>query len=171
MWRRSRPDEHELIAELSLKLFEEDPSPKPPPAKADVLALLSWLVREPVRGLSVVLDVGAEIRGYGLLISFLSNELKGEVCVLDEIYVIRAERGRGRGTELIEAIARGDEPWGRPPVAVELEVSPDNRSARALYERLGFAPLRNAMMRRMRSEGELRAMSERPFDKLDRKVL
>ncbi|MBI4816511.1 MAG: GNAT family N-acetyltransferase [Deltaproteobacteria bacterium] len=152
MWRRASPKDHDVIAELSERLYAEDPSPKPPPTRADALRILEWLEREPVRGRAAALELEGEVRGYALLISFLSNELKGEICILDELYVVRSERGRGHATSLIDATARGEGPWGSRPVAIELEVTPDNHAARALYARLGFAPIRNALMRRLLAE-------------------
>ena len=72
------------------------------------------------------------------------RELFVDLVFVDEIWVAPERRGRGVGTALIEhgiATTKG-------AVAFELEVSPGNR-ARALYERLGFCPLRNASLRRM----------------------
>jgi ribosomal protein S18 acetylase RimI-like enzyme len=34
------------------------------------------------------------------------------------------------------------------PVAIDLEVTPDNYRARALYERLGFTAAKNTVMRK-----------------------
>jgi len=67
-----------------------------------------------------------------------------DLVFVDEIWVAPERRSRGVGAALIEhgiATTKG-------AVAFELEVSPGNR-ARALYERLGFRPLRNASLRRM----------------------
>ena len=47
----------------------------------------------------------------------------------------------------MRAIGGGCELWPGIPVAMELEVSPKNRRARALYERLGFVEIRNARLR------------------------
>ena len=56
-------------------------------------------------------------------------------------------RGRGAATRLVEQLSRG-EIWGRVPVAIDLEVTPDNHRARALYERLGFVVAKNTVMRK-----------------------
>jgi ribosomal protein S18 acetylase RimI-like enzyme len=115
--------------------------------EAHVRATLAAFRAEPARGRAVVLDAGGEAAGYALLVSFWSNELGGEVCNVDELYVRPAWRGRGHGAALIRALAAGGGPWPRVPVAIELEVSPENPRARALYEGLGFRPVRNAMLR------------------------
>ncbi len=55
-------------------------------------------------------------------------------------FIDRAHQGRGLGTQAMEALLaliRREHPGCRE---VSLTVHPDNRVARALYERLGFAP-------------------------------
>jgi ribosomal protein S18 acetylase RimI-like enzyme len=148
MWRLARPDEDAAIVALSLALYEEDPAPEPV-STDHVERTLRALRDDPVRGRAVVLELGGRVSGYALLISFWSNELGGEVCTVDEIYVAAALRSRGHGAALVEALARGDGPWPGKPVALELEVSPENTRARALYERLGFRSRRNATLRRL----------------------
>jgi GNAT superfamily N-acetyltransferase len=133
----------------SLALFREDPGTKAMTA-ARVRRTLGILAREPARGLAVVAVSGHEVVGHALLVSFLSNELHGEVCVIDEFFVDEACRGAGVGTALITALQAGRIPRFRRAVALELEVTPRNRRARALYERLGFAPRKNATMRLLR---------------------
>jgi predicted GNAT family acetyltransferase len=84
------------------------------------------------------LEVEGRVSGYALLIGFWSNELGGEICEVDEMFVAREHRNRGYGSSLFAAITRGDL-WPRPNAAVVLGVTPDNAAARRLYERLGFA--------------------------------
>ena len=147
MWRPARPEDDDTIAQLCAKLYLEDPAsdPVPPGQPARTLEVLR---KEPARGRALVLELDGVVEGYALLISFWSNELGGEVCTLDEIYVSATARGGGHASGLIEALAKGQGPWPGRPVALELEVSPENVRARALYERLGFVPRRNATMRR-----------------------
>jgi ribosomal protein S18 acetylase RimI-like enzyme len=86
-----------------------------------------------------------------LLISFWSNELGGEVCNIDELFVAPEYRGRGVATALLERLAEGEESlWPVRPAALALEVTPQNERARALYERLGFRG-KNLAMRRLLS--------------------
>ncbi len=127
-------------------LNREDPSPQPPP-DFHMQNTLEALEREPFRGFPVVLELEGRIDGYALLISFWSNELGGELCEVDELYVKESSRGRGYGQDLIEAVKSGSGIWPRTIVAVHLEVSPENQRARDLYERLGFRPVRNSLMR------------------------
>jgi ribosomal protein S18 acetylase RimI-like enzyme len=94
------------------------------------------------------LKVGEQPAGYAILIAFWSNELGGEVCHVDELFVTRDLRGRGHGRELFTAITSGDL-WPSPIVAIALGVTPDNARARRLYEQLGFATVGASMVLRV----------------------
>jgi GNAT superfamily N-acetyltransferase len=146
-WRAARPEDAAAIVALSLALHREDPGPTPV-GDAQVRRTLDVLRREPWRGRAVVLDVDGRPAGYALLVAFWSNELGGEVCEVDELFVEPALRGRGFGSMLFEAIARGDL-WTTNAVAIALGVTPGNANARRLYERVGFAAVGVAMVRRL----------------------
>ena len=63
----------------------------------------------------------------------------GEVAWIEELYVLPAERERGAGAKLVEAvIALADE---RGCIAVELETKPGHERAGNLYRRHGFRDL------------------------------
>jgi len=147
MWRLVTEDDDDLIAEMCLGLYREDPGP-PPGGTRHMRETLATLRREPWRGRAVVLDLGQEVVGYALLIAYWSNELGGEVCSVDELYVTRDFRGRGHGTRLFEGIERGDL-WAAPLIAIALGVTPGNTRARRLYERLGFAAVGTSMVKRV----------------------
>ena len=155
-WRACKPDDHELIATLMLALYEEDPAPTTV-SLASGLATLAELTREPIRGVALVHqpNTGAHgtspIEAYALLCSFWSNELGGEVCIIDELYVVPSARGCGIATRLVTGLLRRELPWFERAVNVELEVTPANARARALYEKLGFRAYKNATMRAARS--------------------
>ena len=112
-----------------------------------VRSTLETFRAEPTRGRAIVLDVDGETAGYAFLVSFWSNELGGEICTVDELYVTARVRSQGYGTMLVESLAAGAPIWPRRPVALELEVHPRNTRARALYERLGFRVKRNETLR------------------------
>ncbi len=145
-WRECRTDEHALVGSLMLALYEEDPAPTPVTLKG-ALRTLGRLEAEPVRGRAVLHGDGFGIDAYALLCSFWSNELGGEVCIVDELYVIPSSRRRGIASRLIGGLAGRELAWFRDAVALELEVTPSNARARALYARLGFAAYKNALMR------------------------
>ena len=60
-------------------------------------------------------------------------------------------RQRGLGSKLVQGLASSSAPFFRRAVAFELEVSPRNLRARALYERLGFASRKNATLRLLKA--------------------
>ena len=146
MWRRTTAADDLAVLEMFQALYREDPSPDPVPDE-QLLRTLRALREEPVRGRAIVLESDGACVGYALLVTFWSNELGGEVANIDELYVAPDHRGRGAGTRLVEQLSRG-ELWGRVPVAIDLEVTPENDRARALYERLGFVVAKNTVMRR-----------------------
>jgi GNAT superfamily N-acetyltransferase len=126
---------------MCLELNREDPGPCPVPAE-HTLATLKELRSHPVRGAAWVLEHAGEPRGYAFLIHFWSNELGGEICTVDEIYVRPEYRGQGHGRSLFEKLLREAR-----HVAIDLEVTPANARARKFYESMGFLPLKNAHMR------------------------
>jgi GNAT superfamily N-acetyltransferase len=145
-WRAARADDEAIVA-MSLALYDGEPVVTP----AQIRRTLETFREQPVRGRVLVLDADDERAGYAFLVSFWSNELGGEICTIDEFYLTAPFRSRGYGSELVETLRAGSEFWPRPPVALELEVSPVNTRARPLYERLGFRDKHNATMR-VRSE-------------------
>src|SRR5688572_20738288 len=133
-WRLARPEEDELIVGMCLELNREDPGDRPV-SREQIERTLAVLRAEPARGRAVVLDLGGRIAGYALLISFWSNELGGEVCEVDELYVAPSDRSRGHAQALFLGIERGAA-WPPGAVAIGLGVAPANTRARRLYERV-----------------------------------
>ena len=125
-------------------LYAEDPSPRAP-SDADVEATLGVLA-DAARGAALVVDDGSGAPfGYVFLTRLWSNELGGDIVFIDEIWVAPERRRQGIGSAVIAHAMRAMRERGA--VAFELEVTPDNARARALYERLGFRPLRNTSLR------------------------
>ncbi len=148
MWRVASIDDDESVVAMCMALNAEDPGPAPV-SPQQMRRTLAALREKPIRGRAVVCDVAGDAVGYALLISFWSNELGGEICTIDELFVLPEHRGRGLATALLERLAGGDRSlWPAEAAALTLEVSPGNQRARALYERLGFER-RNLAMRRL----------------------
>ncbi|MGA1603306.1 MAG: GNAT family N-acetyltransferase [Prochlorothrix sp.] len=74
--------------------------------------------------------------GYCILTFGYSVELHGRTALIDELYLPPADRGRGLGTQVLEALIQLCREQGIR--MLELEVRRDNPKARGLYERLGF---------------------------------
>ena len=146
MWRPARPSDFDEIVAMCRELNREDPGPASVP-DSHMRRTLETLWRNPICGLPVVLEIGGRIEGYALLISIWSNELGGEICNIDELYVKPASRGNGYGGSIVTAVTEGRSLWPRPFVAIELEVSPKNTKAKQLYGELGFQPVENSVLR------------------------
>lgn len=131
---------------MCLAYYREDPGL--PVSGEQVRRTLQVLRHEPQRGHAVVLEVAGRLAGYALLVSFWSNALGGEICAVDELFVVPDFRNRGFGSALFSAIERG-EIWSDSAVSIELGVTRDNVRARRLYERLGFSVTNAIGMRRM----------------------
>jgi ribosomal protein S18 acetylase RimI-like enzyme len=147
MWRTARLEEDDAVIAMCLELYREDPGPTPI-APEQMRRTLEVLRREPWRGLVAVLQIDGQAVGYAILIAFWSNELGGEVCEVDELFVAREQRNRGHGRSLFAAISAGSL-WPGPITAIALGVTPDNTRARRLYESLGFAAVGTSMVRRV----------------------
>jgi ribosomal protein S18 acetylase RimI-like enzyme len=146
VWRLAKNSDDDAIREMCLALYAEDPSPMPV-TEGNIRATLATLREEPSRGQAVVLEVEGVIGGFALLISFWSNELGGELIVIDELYVTPSFRNRGHARELLTILAKENHLWPGRAVALELEVTPGNRRAASLYEKAGFTRVKNARLR------------------------
>src|SRR5216684_567050 len=150
MWRLATTSDDEHIVAMCMALNADDPGPVPVHPQ-QVRRTLARLREEPHRGCALVCEVDGHPVGYALLISFWSNELGGEVCNIDELFVAPEYRGRGLATSLLEELADKEQSvWPIRPAALALEVTSQNERARALYERLGFRG-KNLAMRRLLS--------------------
>jgi ribosomal protein S18 acetylase RimI-like enzyme len=147
VWRIAQLADDDSIVEMCQRLYAEDPGPLPVGA-GNMRATLTALRRDYARGRAVVLDIEGEVSGYALLIGFWSNELGGEICEVDELFVMPENRNRGYASSLFTAIAQGDL-WPAPIAAIRLGVTPNNTAARRLYERLGFAAVGVTMILRL----------------------
>jgi ribosomal protein S18 acetylase RimI-like enzyme len=148
MWRAALPGDDEAMVAMCIALNAEDPGLQPVPA-GNMRRTLQELRQTPLRGRAVVLELERRLCGYALLISFWSNELGGDVCTIDELYVKPEHRGRGHATRLLQCLAAQSEPWLEGIVALALEATPDNLRGRRLYERLGFRGANVAMQLRL----------------------
>jgi GNAT superfamily N-acetyltransferase len=145
MWQLASAAHDDAIAAMFLALYTEDPGE--PVTDEQLRQTLAAFRAEPVRGRALVAAVDDAPVGYALLVSFWSTEYAGEICTIDELYVVKKLRSQGIATQLIERLPGDRTLWPRRPVALQLEVTPGNGRARALYERLGFRA-KNHLLRR-----------------------
>ncbi|QNI30481.1 GNAT family N-acetyltransferase [Alloacidobacterium dinghuense] len=157
-WRLAQAADDDSIADMCRHLYLEDPGPSPIPQE-NIHTTLVTLRRSPYRGRAVVLDVQGKVSGYALLIAFWSNEFGGDICEVDELFVIPQHRNQGHGSALFAGIVQG-ELWPGAITAVALGTTRDNAAARRLYARLGFAEVGLAMICRIQQRVDLTAASE-----------
>lgn len=148
MWRPAAESDDARIIELCVALNREDPGPDPVPP-AHMARTLQMLREQAARGCALALEMNGAVQGYALIISFWSNELGGEVGIVDELYVAATARGQGHATRLLESLAKGTVVGLPAYTALTLEVRPDNARARRLYERVGFTATNTVMRRRV----------------------
>jgi ribosomal protein S18 acetylase RimI-like enzyme len=147
MWTLADIKDDEKIVMMCRELNREDPGSYPVP-ESHTRKTLICLREQPVRGRALVYKIAGSAQAYAFLISFWSNEVGGQICFIDELFVMPEFRNRGISKELISALIAGNHDfWPGERVALDLEVTPDNQRARGLYTRLGFKPARNANMR------------------------
>jgi len=73
------------------------------------------------------------------LLNLLVHDTENAGFVLEGICVVQAERSKGVGTRLLEALL--EEGKARHQICASLEVADSNPRARALYQRHGFEPV------------------------------
>lgn len=129
---------------MCLALNAEDPGQAPVPSE-QVHETLAVLRVEPARGKAVVAEVDGQVVGYALLISFWSNELGGELCVIDELYILPDHRNRGLGSTLIGILRDSDQLWSDRAAALAIEVTAANIRSRQFFLRQGFKGSNTAM--------------------------
>ncbi len=141
-YRRFKTEDGAAVAELIRSLYREDPSDRPMlPEK--ISGTFDSLANHPDRGCIIVLESETGIVGYSIVINFWSNEYGGNVSFIDELYIKKEFRGGGIGTNFIKYLAESK--FGNA-VALRLEVTPNNKKARKLYESLGFKLHKNDTM-------------------------
>ena len=88
----------------------------------------------------MVFEQGSSTVGYSILINFWSNEFGGNILIIDELFVRKEFRSQGIASQFIQHLA---ETKFNDSVALQLEVTPDNHRALALYKNLGFKRHKN----------------------------
>ncbi|MBU8976120.1 GNAT family N-acetyltransferase [Lysobacter sp. MMG2] len=98
---------------------------------------LEALIGEPYNGRLVLIERDGALAGYFAVGFCFSLEFGGRYGLLDELYVLPAQRGGGVGKRAlaeVEAVCRAE-----GLRCVRLEVSDDNPLAREIYRRSGYA--------------------------------
>jgi len=138
-FRKFSTSDKNIIAEMIIGLYTEDPSDKVVDTRK-IEKTFDTLLNEPSRGTVMVFEKGEEIAGYSILINFWSNEFGGNILIIDELFVKVEFRSQGIASQFIQHLV---ETQFNNSVALQLEVTPDNHRALALYKSLGFRKHKN----------------------------
>lgn len=141
-YRPAQPADWPFIEAMCLALYAADVVGEAMDG-SKIRRSLGVLADHPDRGQVIVAEAGGRLAGYAIVIWFWSNEYGGLLAVVDELWVEPGQRGRGVASGLFEWLRRQYPEL----VGLDLEVSPENVQARGWYQRRGFEPIRNQMLR------------------------
>ena len=114
------------------------------------------LIARPAAGRIVVIEADLQIIGYYCLTFGFSLESHGDICLLDEIYIVPSFQHRGIGSRTIRAIALEMTQSGYK--ALQLTVNAFNTAAVSFYKKNGFSSTKASLMtRRLKSTPPKRA--------------
>jgi len=127
------------LEQMTLALYREDPSTEEMTLEK-IHRTVQELTRHPGRGEIQVFWCGEVVVGYAILIHYWSNEYGGDIEMIDEFYVKPAWRGKGIGSAFLNYLGHNADASVK---GLQLEVTPRNKRANALYARHGFRPAKN----------------------------
>ncbi|MBI3724595.1 GNAT family N-acetyltransferase [bacterium] len=111
-----------------------------------IASTLAAFERAPERGEVLIVERERKPLGYAILVSFWSNEFRGEALLLDELYVAPEHRG-GTGARVLELI---EERARRRRIRhLALEVLPGESRVARLYERAGFTTSNRSLYKKV----------------------
>ncbi len=105
---------------------------------AQLSQLLKRIVSLPQLGSMWVAREGEVMVGYLIAVLVFSLEYQGLVAEIDEVFVVPQSRGHGIGAALVDAAESALTSAGCTFIQLQLGVG--NASARAFYDRRGYAP-------------------------------
>jgi GNAT superfamily N-acetyltransferase len=124
----------EILIKLMQNLSEEDFSGWVATPES-IQKTLDHLFLHPDKGSILVFKKEEVIVGYAILINFWSNEYKGNVLIIDELYILPEYRSQGIATAFFNYLS---ETRYNDSVMLHLEVSEINQRAMDLYYKMGF---------------------------------
>lgn len=130
------------LCSMIYKLYAEDPEGVPmSQRKIDMTIEQAKACPDRLR-IYLIENEEGEIIGYAIIQLIWSNEWGGLTANIDEMYIVESARGQGVGSGFIKAVSKLIPDVNR----VTLEVTPSNRKALELYEKLGFRLAENKCM-------------------------
>ncbi|HVL01956.1 MAG TPA: GNAT family N-acetyltransferase [Dongiaceae bacterium] len=137
-FRPATPTDQPALTPLILALYAEDGYA--PMTTEKIARTFNELLQRPDKGGIHLGEVEGKVVAYAILIHYWSNEYGGNIATLDEIYTVPDWRGQGIASHFIDYLIQQP---GLNPVAIQLEVTPDNLQAIAFYRKRGFVAADN----------------------------
>jgi GNAT superfamily N-acetyltransferase len=132
----SRPEHQAATLEL-IDAYARDPMGNGAPLSEDVKGRLTAGLREhPTTMVFLAYSDGVAV-GVAVCFRGFATFAAKPLINIHDLAVVSAQRGRGVGRRLLEAVAEKGRAWGC--CKLTLEVQENNRRARRLYESVGFA--------------------------------
>jgi len=138
-FRTFGPDDQPDIERMITGLYTDDPSTEGMTVEK-IRRTIEELAQHPEKGTIVIFETDRAVVGYSLVVHFWSNEYGGTIEVIDELYIRPEWRGKGIASAFLQHLVATA---GRSVKGFQLEVTPRNERARALYIRHGFRPAKN----------------------------
>ena len=132
--------DHADLSEMIFSLYREDPEGEPITA-SKIDATVAESQNSPEKAAIYMITKDNQNIGCAILVYFWSNEFGGNILTIDELYIKEKHRDQGVATAFFSFVERFEN-----KVALQLETTPSNQRASALYKRLGFVPAQNTHM-------------------------
>lgn len=141
--RLASPADEFILLEMASVFHEEDGHPLSPGGPEAIRTLL----RGSELGQIFVVEANGKIVGYFALCFTMSLEFGGRVVILDDLYLIPSERGKGHGSWIFAEVEKKAKE--RKAVQIFLEVERHNQAALRFYEKKGVRIRERHMMEKM----------------------
>ncbi|WP_039019167.1 GNAT family N-acetyltransferase [Halocynthiibacter namhaensis] len=130
-----RPDDRDRMLRMVTQFHAEE---KLTTTDAERAAGIDALFSGEVQAAAWLIGPKSSPVGY-IIVSFgFCMAIGGREALIDEVWIRPSVRGRGMGSQCLAAVAKELTAMGVR--RINLDVSVDNPKAKALYEKMGFAP-------------------------------
>jgi GNAT superfamily N-acetyltransferase len=144
IFRFAHETDVDALQSLADGLYASDPNTTN--IRPDLRLTWSELNARPEKGRVIVFENEGELIGYCIAIFFWSNEYRGNILEIDELFVDENHRSSGIGTRLFTWL---EHTLSDCIVGFSLQVANHNKPALKFYRKLGFLPARNEHMIRV----------------------
>ncbi|MBB5374105.1 GNAT family N-acetyltransferase [Acidocella aromatica] len=145
--RRARPEDAELLLQMSRDFHIEDGSPLDEAGEATLAHVAAGEALAP----AYILELDGAPAGFFILTLGYSVENGGTDGFIDDIYLLPALRGRGLGRQGVALAIEAAREAGIRTLLLEVEAP--NERAYSLYCKMGFTDTKRRLLRQVIVEG------------------